>query len=274
MKNRKGVPLMALGLLLIVAALLLVVYNTWESNTAGNASENALVAIESARFAQKVEGPSATETPEVILTAAPTAMATSTPTATAASTSTATGTPTAEVTDAAASATAEPTATATAEPTATPEPTPTMEPIVTPEPLPIWERVPGYAMPVVEIDGLEYVGTLTIPALELKLPVQETWSYKNLKTSPCVYHGTCYKDGFVIIAHRYNTHFSGLKDLRQGDPVTFTDMEGNVFRYEVLSVETLQPHQVKELLDDQYAMSLMTCNYDGSRRVTVRLKRR
>ncbi len=398
MKNRKGVPLMLAGLLLIVAALLLVLYNTWESNTAGDASEDALMALESLRFERKMESPLGTETPEPILTdaatSAPTATAaladatatatsiptataaladatataTSAPTATAAlpdATATATSAPTATAAlpDATATATSAPTATAalpdatattaptdaadtattippatavptdasdtaspasaapagtatsapTVSPTAMPaatathvptampaatmgrypvvkgttpvpaqtptatpttEPTPTAEPVLTPEPLPIWERVPGYEMPVVEIGGLDYVGTLTIPALGLKLPVQQTWSYKLLKTSPCVFHNTCYEDGFVIIAHRYNTHFAGLKDLRPGDKATFTDMDGNVFRYEVVTTDTLMPNQLEELLDEQYAMSLMTCTYDGSKRVTVRFRRR
>ncbi len=128
-------------------------------------------------------------------------------------------------------------------------------------------------MPAVEIDGYNYVGTLVIPELDLRLPVQETWSYKQLRISPCVFEGTCYEDGFVVIGHRYTTHFSTLKDLRPGDLAIFTDMDGNVFRYEVVTTDTLRPNQLEELLDDTYAMSLMTCTYDGSKRVTVRFMR-
>lgn len=129
-------------------------------------------------------------------------------------------------------------------------------------------------MPAVELEGYSYVGTLTIPALDLKLPVQQTWSYPQLKISPCVFNGTCYENGFVIIAHRYTKHFSGIKNLKVNDTVTFTDMDGNVFRYRVIGIDTLKPNQLEALLDDRYAMSLMTCTYDGSKRVTVRLERK
>ena len=36
---------------------------------------------------------------------------------------------------------------------------------------------PNMEMPEVEIDGNDYIGTLSIPALELSLPVMSQWSY-------------------------------------------------------------------------------------------------
>lgn len=40
------------------------------------------------------------------------------------------------------------------------------------------------------LDGAEWLGWLSIPSLELELPVQAEWSYPALKTSPCRYAGT------------------------------------------------------------------------------------
>ena len=49
------------------------------------------------------------------------------------------------------------------------------------------------------LDGAEWLGWLSIPSLELELPVQAEWSYPALKTSPCRYAGTP-EAGLVIAA--------------------------------------------------------------------------
>ena len=40
-------------------------------------------------------------------------------------------------------------------------------------------------MPVVMLDGYEYVGYVEIPVLGLKLPVMSEWDYNRLKLAPC-----------------------------------------------------------------------------------------
>lgn len=145
--------------------------------------------------------------------------------------------------------------------------------------LPIWQRVPGYEMPVAQSQVakgvvLDFIGIINIPAIDRKLPVQYSWSYDQLVYTPCRYAGSCYGKGFVVIAHRYTKHFSDIGLLPVGSTVTFTDMTGNVFRYEVIAVETLNPDQNEELLDDRYDLSLMTCTISGSQRVVVRCMRK
>ena len=39
-------------------------------------------------------------------------------------------------------------------------------------------------LPVVELDGYEYVGTVSIPAIGIDLPVMSEWSYPKLKNFP------------------------------------------------------------------------------------------
>ncbi len=139
--------------------------------------------------------------------------------------------------------------------------------------------VPDYAlnpemeMPAAELDGADYIGTLQIPALELNLPVISQWSYDNLKIAPCRYAGSAYLDDLVIAAHNYGGHFGALKDLSPGDAVTFTDMDGNVFAYEVSALETLPPTAVEEMTTGVYALTLFTCTVGGQSRVAVRCDR-
>ena len=125
-------------------------------------------------------------------------------------------------------------------------------------------------MPVGEIKGYEYIGILTIPALEVELPVLTDWSYAKLKVAPCLYYGNCYEPDFVIAAHNYQSHFGRLSKLQAGDIVTFTDVSGNIYGYEVILIETLAENATKEMITSGFDLSLYTCTPGGGSRGTVR----
>ncbi len=128
-------------------------------------------------------------------------------------------------------------------------------------------------MSVAEIGGYGYIGYLSIPALELKLPVMSEWDYTRLKLSPCRYFGSAKTDNLVICGHNYTRHFGTLKNLQAGDRVYFTDMDGVTAAYEVKAVETLRPVQIDEMIGSGYDLTLYTCTYGGQARVTVRCDR-
>jgi len=128
-------------------------------------------------------------------------------------------------------------------------------------------------MQTVEIDGGEYIGVLDIPALELSLPVQKDWSYPKLKLSPCRYAGSFLEDNMVIAAHNYRKFFGMLSQLQAGDILTFTDVLGTVYQYEVVLTETLNGTAVEEMISEDWALTLFTCTPSGQSRVTVRCRR-
>lgn len=125
-------------------------------------------------------------------------------------------------------------------------------------------------MPTVDVDGNPCIGVLSIPVLELELPVLTDWSYAKLKVAPCHYYGTCYEPNFVIAAHNYQSHFGRLSELQPKDLIVFTDVAGNVFCYEVVLLETLMPEATKEMINGGFDLSLYTCTPGGGSRVTVR----
>jgi sortase A len=129
---------------------------------------------------------------------------------------------------------------------------------------------PEMEMPVEEVDGQKYIGVLRIPALSLELPVISEWSYPSLQIAPCRYAGSVYLNNMVIAAHNYYSHFGYLKKLSQGDEITFTDTDGNVFRYEVITLETLSPFAIEEMTSGDWDLTLFTCTVGGQSRVTVR----
>lgn len=139
-------------------------------------------------------------------------------------------------------------------------------PIVAPQP-------PQKKMPVVEIDGNPYIGFVAIPALELELPVMDDWNYQKLQKTPCRFTGDMYSDDLVVMAHNFSDHFGLLKNLRVGDIVFFTDMDGTTVRYTVVAVDVLQPTAVEEMTSGEYDLTLFTCTYGGKARVTIRCDR-
>lgn len=132
---------------------------------------------------------------------------------------------------------------------------------------------PKMAMPAAAYEGWDCIGILEIPSYGLTLPVISEWSYPALKTAPCRYTGSAYTDDLIIAAHNYRAHFGALQELQEGEEVVFTDIDGNVFRYQVAVRETLQPTAVEEMQSGDWDLTLFTCTAGGSYRVTVRCER-
>jgi sortase A len=125
-------------------------------------------------------------------------------------------------------------------------------------------------MPVIQAEGYNCIGVLSIPVLELELPVLTDWSYAKLKIAPCHYYGTYFGSDFVIAAHNYQSHFGRLPQLQPKDLVLFTDVSGTTHCYEVVLIETLPGNATEEMITSGFDLSLYTCTSGGSNRVTVR----
>ena len=128
-------------------------------------------------------------------------------------------------------------------------------------------------MPVKTIDGKDYIGVLTIPSLELELPVISQWDYAALKVAPCRYSGSLYQNNLIICAHNFASHFGKLKNLRVGDIAIFTDMEENAVTFQMVERETLEPTDLEGMEAGDWDMTLYTCTVGGQSRVTVRFVR-
>lgn len=136
--------------------------------------------------------------------------------------------------------------------------------------LPDYVLNPDMPMPTQEVNGLTCIGMLDLPALGLSLPVLSEWSYDALKLAPCRYSGSAYRDDMVIAAHNYRAHFGRLSRAAVGDKVHFTDADGNLFRYEIVGLETLSPTAVSEMTASGWDLTLFTCTLGGQARLAVR----
>jgi sortase A len=127
-------------------------------------------------------------------------------------------------------------------------------------------------MATVKVDDYDCIGVLSIPVLDLELPVLTDWSYAKLKKAPCHYYGSYNKKDFVIAAHNYKSHFGRLSELQAGDIIVFTDVSGVAHYYEVAVLETLPKNATKEMITSGFDLSLYTCTLGGGSRITVRCK--
>ena len=124
-------------------------------------------------------------------------------------------------------------------------------------------------MTEVEIDGNLYIGYLSIPALNMELPVMSNWSYDQLRIAPCRYNGSIRGEDLVLMAHNYNSHFGQISQLVIGDEVIFIDMDGKTTCYAVVGTDVLDPSAVEIMTAGEFDLTLFTCTYGGASRVAV-----
>ena len=135
---------------------------------------------------------------------------------------------------------------------------------------PLKEKLGEGVVSYVTIEEYTYIGYISIPYIGIDLPVLADCSYRNLNIAPSLYSGSYYGNDMVIAAHDYTSHFGRLNTLYKGADVIFTDVNGNSTTYEVEKKEELEPVDIDKMKASEYALSLFTCNFDGTARFTVR----
>lgn len=128
-------------------------------------------------------------------------------------------------------------------------------------------------METTTINGNEYIGTITIPSINLELPVIKEYTIDKLNIAPCRYYGSIHTNDLIICGHSYRTHFQSLINLKQGDTVIITDPSNEIYIYEVLEIEILDPKAIDEMINNEFDLTLYTCTNDGLNRITIRCNR-
>lgn len=131
----------------------------------------------------------------------------------------------------------------------------------------------SFDMPQVELDGEMYVGTISIPEINLNLPVASGVTDKTLRKGPCLYSGSVYKKDAIVCGHNYSGHFRRLSSLGIGSQFTFTDSAGRTYEYSVTEVILIDGYDVEQMVEeDNWDITLFTCNYSGRSRITLRAR--
>ena len=123
------------------------------------------------------------------------------------------------------------------------------------------------------VDGAYYCGFITLPSLNLELPVMQEWSYPNLKKSPCRYDGEAVSKNLILAAHNYTRHFGKIRRLNVDDEIYFTDTEGVQYRFRVINTQEIGGYDLEKLkagAGEDWDITLFTCTLGGQSRVVVR----
>lgn len=129
---------------------------------------------------------------------------------------------------------------------------------------------PDMAMPDQRIDGMDYIGVLTIDSLGLTLPIIADWDMSNLKYAPCRFSGSAYTNDLVIAAHNYPAHFGHLANLHIGDSISLCDIDGFRFDYSVAAAEVITATAPEDLYSGDWDLTLFTCTIGGQNRLCIR----
>lgn len=121
------------------------------------------------------------------------------------------------------------------------------------------------------VDGNDYIGIISIPSLNLELPVMD--NYNNLNIAPGRYYGSLEENNLIICAHSYKKHFRYIGNLTKGDTIIITTTLNENIIYEVLEVEVLSATDILEMINNEFDLTLYTCTSDGLNRITVRANR-
>lgn len=84
-------------------------------------------------------------------------------------------------------------------------------------------------MPMLSVDGKEFVGILEWPRFASALPVCANWA----ETFPSRFSGSVYDRSMQIGATSQAGQYDFFREISVGDALFFTDMEGNRYSYTV-----------------------------------------
>jgi len=130
---------------------------------------------------------------------------------------------------------------------------------------------PYVGMPVLEINGIDYVAMLEIPAHGVTLPVADTWTDK-LYDSPARFCGSSYDNSLVIGGGDYSHQFSFCDKIDNGTIVTVTDMTGAQFTYSVARVDRSKDASGSWLANEDYDLTLFCRDVYSMEYIAVRCK--
>lgn len=128
--------------------------------------------------------------------------------------------------------------------------------------------------------GFTVVGTIQIPAINLKYPILEKLSPKSLKTSVVLMYtaqGLNNEGNSVIIGHNYRngTMFSNVDKLKNGDYIYITDTTGRKVRYQIYNMYRASGSEsdyIARNTNGKREISLSTCTDDSKARTIVLAK--
>lgn len=125
------------------------------------------------------------------------------------------------------------------------------------------DRIPGILgeysdsiMPVLEINGADYVALLEIPSQGIALPVSDRWNSMELSNSPARFSGSVYDKSLIIGGVDDPRQFGFCDEIEHDAVLNITDMTGVQFSYIVSRIDRAKYAQTQWLQDEEYDLTL------------------
>ena len=113
-------------------------------------------------------------------------------------------------------------------------------------------------MPALALDGTDFVGILEMPIYDSVLPVSNSWGQSD--RYPCRFSGSIYDGTMQIGATSQAGQYEFFREISVGDPLYFTDMEGNRYAYEVKNLRYEKHADAAALTREEAALTLFIKN--------------
>ena len=125
------------------------------------------------------------------------------------------------------------------------------------------------AMPVLQLEGMDYVAVLEVPRFDKVLPVANQWNSGELRRQPCRYYGSAWDNTLVIGGSDGKGQLDFITRIDVGTQVFVTDMTGARFAYRVREVERAKKADADTLLAED-GLTLFARNSYGLEYVILR----
>ena len=122
---------------------------------------------------------------------------------------------------------------------------------------------------VINVEGNDYMGYLSIESINLEVPVMRDWDYDKLEIAPCRQKGEVANGDLIIAGHNFKSQFGRLREIKSGDAIYFTDTKGNENLYNVVNIGVIDEDSADRLNNSKYDLVLYTCTDSGKERVYV-----
>lgn len=113
-------------------------------------------------------------------------------------------------------------------------------------------------MPVLSLDGTDYIGILEMPRYNSALPVCGDWS--RYARFPGCYLGNVYEGSLQIGGTSRKGQYDFFREISVGDAVYFTDMTGNYYQYTVRNIRYAQHADQQIIKNEDAALTLFIKN--------------
>ena len=128
------------------------------------------------------------------------------------------------------------------------------------------------AMPTAEIDGVDFVGVIEIPAYGTSLPIRADWKPIRIRSYPCRLAGSTWSGDMIIGGSDAEGQFDFMKFITNGDRIYVTDAAGNRFTYRVTDVIRTDDASIENLITDEDDLVIFAKNTYSFGYTVVRCK--